>query len=589
MKFTKKTILRAAVCALLSPLLGAANSYAQPTATLTVGTGTSAGYLAPIYSCYGYSYTQQIYTLADIVAANGGSMPATNTITKIRFFYSTASSNSSTSSSNNWTIYMGNTTTAAFASTTSWVPLTALTQVYTNSAITFPATGNWVEFTLASPFIWDGTSNIVVAVDENAPSWDCTMDWNSTTQSTNKVIYYYNDNTNPNPASPPTANSTTSTRANIQFDFMVPPNNTGVTAVTAPTPGDSLFCSGMKEVKVNVHNFGNNVVNSVNVNWKVNGVLQPPVSYTTAIDMENTTDGPDAEVSLGNWDFPYNVPQTIVAWTSQPNGVADTKPSNDSTTAVVKSALLGINNYAITPQDTTICSGTTITLDGGELPENPIYIWNNASLTRTINVSTAGTYGLKVQNTDGCVAYDTITVSVYPNPLVNSIAIIDNEGGSYTFNVIGAQNITSYKWDFDDGTPSNFVNGTPGQEMHTFLNAGQYNVSLVLRNACGEITVTRLVATAGANGTAISNVSLLQKEISVYPNPAKAQVTISNNAKIRMNTIEVFNLVGQRVQEPVKVNADKYNLDIAALPAGIYNVVIHTEMGKITKKLEVVH
>jgi hypothetical protein len=581
-KFTKKGLVYIAFCA-IALFLNSADSYAQPTSTLTVGTGTTSGYLAPLYSCYGYSYTQQIYTAAQIIAANGGVAPSSNTITKIRFFSNT-SSTTTTSASNGWTVYMGSTATSTFASTTSWVPVTSMSQVFSGT-VTFPSPGNWVELVLATPFIWDGISNIVVAVDENVASYNCTLYWNSTVTTGAQTIYYYSDPTNPNPASPPTASGTTTTRPNIQFEFLVSPDNAGVNNITVP---QLPFCSGIQEVSAVVHNYGSNIINNVNVNWSVDGVLQAPVTLTTTIDMENTIAGPEATVVLGDVDFDYTVAKSIKAWTSMPNSVADTKPSNDSGSASITAALLGINDFLISPQDTTICSGDNITLDAGAHPSDPIYIWDNGTLTQTRQVSTSGTYSVKVQNTDGCFARDTITITVHPDPVVNSIAIIDNGDGTFTFNVIGAQNIDSYTWNFDDG--SNVINGTgiPGQQIHGFTIPDEYNVTLTLRNQCGEIVVTRLVKIDPPT-TGIDNLSALQKEISIYPNPSKSKVVISNKANIKMKEISIVNLMGQNVYKNEKVNAEQIEINTTGFAAGIYNVMINTEKGMVIKKLEIIN
>ncbi|MFA6057990.1 MAG: T9SS type A sorting domain-containing protein [Taibaiella sp.] len=579
--FTKKSLIYAALCA-VAPFLNSVDSYAQPTSTLTVGTGTTSGYLAPLYSCYGYSYTQQIYTAAQIIAANGGVAPSSNTITKIRFF-SNSSSTTTTAASNGWTIYMGSTATSTFASNTSWVPLASMSQVFTGT-VTFPAPGNWVELVLATPFVWDGTSNIVVAVDENVASWNCTLYWNSTVTTGAQTIYYYNDYTNPDPASPPTAGGTTTTRPNIQFEFLVSPNNAGVSDITVP---QLPFCSGIQEVSAVVHNYGSNIINNVNVNWSIDGVLQAPVTLSTAIDMENTTAGPEATVVLGDVNFDYTVPKLIKAWTSMPNSVADTKPVNDSSAASITAALLGINDLLISPQDTTICSGETIVLNAGVHPQDPIYIWNNGQLTPTINVSQPGTYSVKVQNTDGCFDRDTITVTVYPDPVVNSIAIIDNGDGTFTFNVIGAQNIDSYTWSFGDGSNEINDNGMPGQQIHGYTVPGSYTVTLTLRNECGEVVVTRVVTISAPTG--IDDVSALQKEISVYPNPSKSKVIIANKANIKMMEISIVNLMGQQVYKNDKINAVQVEINTTGFAAGIYNVMINTEKGMVTKKLEIIN
>lgn len=83
---------------------------------------------------------------------------------------------------------MGNTTQANYATTTSWVPSTTLTQVYSGTMPTMTA-GTWVEIPLTTPFIWNGTDNIVIAVDENAPDYSCTAYWEAIMQGQTEVYY----------------------------------------------------------------------------------------------------------------------------------------------------------------------------------------------------------------------------------------------------------------------------------------------------------------------------------------------------------------------------------------------------------------
>lgn len=530
----------------------------------------------PYYDYYYGSKTQFLVLASELTAA--GMLPG-NIIT-IGF---DVTSVASSFAQNNFYIAMKLSTATALSTT--WE--TGLTTVISPSISFSPVANSVNVHTLTTPFYWNGTSNIVLEVCHNNSNYNTNGASTSVkyiNTSFNATHYYYADATTV--CASPSTGYTATTRPNIFFGVDVPPNNTGITAITHPTPGDSLFCSGINEVKVNLHNFGNNVVNGVNINWKVNNVLQTPVNYTTMLDMENTVGGPDAEVSLGTLDFPYNIAQNIVAWTSMPNGVTDPRPANDTAKGTIKSTLLGLSNVEITPGDTVICSGTSVMFDAGEYPKNPIYIWSDATLTKTINISDAGIYWVKVQNTDGCYDYDTITVTMHPNPLVNSIAMIDNADGSYTFNVIGAQNISTYEWDFGDGQTQEGT-GIPGQIIHQYVNAGQYTVKLTLSNDCGDIETIKPISTKGIP-TGISNVSALQQEISIFPNPSKSVVTISNNAKIKMNTVGVFNIVGQKVFEISKINGEKYEMNISSLAVGIYNVVIDTEAGRVVKKLEVI-
>lgn len=75
-------------------------------ATVQVGSGTGTNIYLPIRAYYGYSYSQQIYTQAQIATLGQ--------ITKVRFYYSSGTYNNST----NWTVYLGHTSKTSFSSNT---------------------------------------------------------------------------------------------------------------------------------------------------------------------------------------------------------------------------------------------------------------------------------------------------------------------------------------------------------------------------------------------------------------------------------------------------------------------------------------
>jgi len=201
-----------------------------------VGTGTATSAYLPVYSYYGYNYSQQIYTKAELTNAVGNN----NFITAIRFYVATPQTPQT--SYNQWVVYLGQTAQNNFATTTSWVPLSGLTQVYSGTLPTMTA-GTWVEIPLATPFIWDGNSNIVVAVDENSPGYSSSgATWGSYAAGTNRGILYYADGINPDPASPPSASSRYSDIPRIQFKGEPllpcntnPPSNIALGTVTSST------------------------------------------------------------------------------------------------------------------------------------------------------------------------------------------------------------------------------------------------------------------------------------------------------------------------------------------------------------------
>jgi hypothetical protein len=215
---------------LIALVLTGALASATQAQTVTIGSGTGTSSYLPLYNYYGYNYTQQIYTAAQVTQSGK--------IDKIRFMLNAGSLTNST----DWVVYMGNTAKTSFASTTDWVPLANMTQVFSGTVPAAPPTGTWMEITLTTPFVYNGTDNLVIAVDENTPSYGSnSTNWRAFTSGANTGLYYYNDSNNPNPASPPTANSRTGTISQVQLNFLPPCTGT---PVAGTIPASFALCSG---------------------------------------------------------------------------------------------------------------------------------------------------------------------------------------------------------------------------------------------------------------------------------------------------------------------------------------------------------
>lgn len=200
-----------------------------------IGGGSATNAFLPVYSCSGYNYSQQIYSASEVAGAVGGN----NYITSIKFFVSTTAATQG--NYNQWAVYMGNTNQLDFASTTSWVPSASLTQVY-NGTLPAMTAGTWVEIPLTTPFLWNGTGNVVVGVHEKVAGTSCTANWGSYTAGTNRGMIYYNTTTNPDPANPPTAISRYSVLPRLQLTGVAlpacttaPPSNIAVNNITTTT------------------------------------------------------------------------------------------------------------------------------------------------------------------------------------------------------------------------------------------------------------------------------------------------------------------------------------------------------------------
>ncbi len=163
---------------------------------LIIGQGTETETHLPLEPYYGYTYSQSIYTSDEL---NLGSCA----INKISYNW-----NKNSSFTDEIKLYLGHTTDASFSSTTDWFPVSQLTEVYAGD-FSVNTSDDWVEIEFTIPFNYNGTSNLVIAIDENTSGYHASSDeFYCFTTSSNQSIYYYSDSTNPDPASPPTGNPT---------------------------------------------------------------------------------------------------------------------------------------------------------------------------------------------------------------------------------------------------------------------------------------------------------------------------------------------------------------------------------------------
>ncbi len=177
---------------------------------VSIGTGTAA-VVNPINPDYEFSYSQNIYLASEIGQASGGDI--------YDITFKCVNPSMPIASSNKWTVYMANTSKASFSSKTDWVPFSELTEVF--SGVISISSGK-IKITLDTPFEYNGTDNLVIAVDENEFGYNYHQDkfYNSDTpEGGNRSLFYYKDGTNPDPNNPPEALNIEPTIANIDLNF----------------------------------------------------------------------------------------------------------------------------------------------------------------------------------------------------------------------------------------------------------------------------------------------------------------------------------------------------------------------------------
>ena len=81
-----------------------------------------------------------------------------------------------------------------------------------------------------------------------------------------------------------------------------------------------------------------------------------------------------------------------------------------------------------------------------------------------------------------------------------------------------------------------------------------------------------------------SSYNLNSNPLTLFPNPARGNVTIQLLNDSSINSFQIFNLLGEQVLKDTNKN-ESYNLNISNLSDGIFMIKVKTKQGVFFKKL----
>ena len=185
---------------------------------ITIGTSDNGGAFEspPINPYYGFSYGQSIYLASEL--------NSTGDITSVEF---QLNPDSETASADEMVdVWIGHTSKTSFDSTSDWVDVSTLTQVLANGTIT--SAGDVLTITFDTSFTYNGTDNLIIAVDANEPGYDGYDDSVLATDgpTTNMSLMHRSDDNNNDPLNPTFEGALFQSRGNITFN--------GISTLCAP-------------------------------------------------------------------------------------------------------------------------------------------------------------------------------------------------------------------------------------------------------------------------------------------------------------------------------------------------------------------
>jgi PKD repeat protein len=266
--------------------------------------------------------------------------------------------------------------------------------------------------------------------------------------------------------------------------------NTGSRFVTyawstgATTPTLSVTQSGTYSVTV-TDVFGRTSSDTVSVTMPVLMLNSPDTSICAGqtINLATTLQSPGSFTY--SWSNGATTP-SVAAGTEGFYSITVTDTTAGSCTASSNTIFLNMDSFTYTATlgpDVSICSGNSVSL------QNPAsgfggfqFQWTGGGTDSTLVIQTAGAYSVTVTNTAGCVAIDTINVSIFgTTPNVSFTGDSVCVGLAFT-----PQNNTTpntgntYDWNFGNGGSSTLPN-----PVYVYSTPGNYPVTLTATTTQG--------------------------------------------------------------------------------------------------------
>ncbi|MDO9185330.1 MAG: PKD domain-containing protein [Bacteroidia bacterium] len=212
-----------------------------------------------------------------------------------------------------------------------------------------------------------------------------------------------------------------------------------------------------------------------------------------------------------------------------------------------------------------------------------------------------GTYRYKLQLLDSCGNYSALS------PYHNTIYILDIGSGQFSWNVPytieGEPNpVTNYNLICDTaGLNTWFVVGTVAgtQTLAVDANFADHTNNPVWRVktdwgiSCdptrAPVSTTRSNKKAGIM-IGIQSIETLNTAVTIYPNPAKDNVTIELSSLTQNAQLKIVNVLGQTVFNEIIIASQGKKvkqINTSSFAKGVYTVVIETNTEKVLKKLVV--
>jgi uncharacterized repeat protein (TIGR03803 family) len=258
--------------------------------------------------------------------------------------------------------------------------------------------------------------------------------------------------------------------------------------------------------------------------------------------------------------------------------------------------LSGSTLYGTTSGGGANAYGTVFSIDTNGTGYMDLYDFNTPFGTQpraTLSLSGSTLFGTTVVG--GLYGDGVIFSLAITHPTVSCILTQDTAPSTWDAYPSYSSNVTSARWYWGDG--SSTTNLYPS---HTYSVAGRYNICVTAYSSYGDSAVYcqndslyRLsnnntqnnmvyVNVLHSQATGINQVTDINNQISIYPNPSNGTFVIEPNSTTNQ-TIQLYDVNGKVVLSQT-ING-KTTLDAGSLNGGVYNISIMGNEGVVNKRL----
>jgi hypothetical protein len=254
-----------------------------------------------------------------------------------------------------------------------------------------------------------------------------------------------------------------------------------------------------------------------------------------------------------SWNVGGNLPSLLITQSGTYILTATNEIGSDSDTLNVEILPLPTVNAGLNQQ---VCAGVEIQLNGSGTDNCAWFSSNGTELANTcdasIVLSSSENIILKSTSTNGCEAFDTLTVTVDALPEIPLITV----DGAYL--VVSADG--ELQW-YQDNQP---IDGETGDSL---VIPGNGNFTVEVTNAAGCSVISEIVE---VNVTGLT--SLLVNSIHVFPNPFNQTFSIIG-AELTGKNFKIIDQVGRIVLNG-KFESDNQQFNQDCFSPGFYSIII---------------